>query len=326
MQIKDVDHAPVAAVGSDQKVAEGSNVTLDGSKSYDPDGNDLTFTWTQTSGSLVPLDLTDPAKPTFSAPFVGMSGETLIFSLIVNDGTLDSLASEVNILVENVNHPPIAEAEENQTRNEGVAVTLDGTGSKDPDTDPITYLWSQVSGTPVTLSDPTAAKPTFLAPEVGAEGDTLIFELVVSDGSDTSQADQVSITILDTNQPPQCSLAIPMVGLLWPPNHKLVGVGITGVTDPENADVRIMVTGVTQDESVNGLGDGDTSPDAVLGNMTLLRAERSGNGNGRVYRINFIASDAQGKSCSGSVPVCVPKDARTTTCVDDGNFYDSTIP
>ena len=57
------------------------------------------------------------------------------------------------------------------------------------------------------------------------------------------------------------------------------------MADPEDHGVTVTVTGVTQDEPINGSGDGDTSPDAVLqGGAALVRAERSGNGTGRVYR------------------------------------------
>ena len=87
------------------------------------------------------------------------------------------------------------------------------------------------------------------------------------------------------------------------------------------------VTSVTQDEPVNGLGDGDTSPDAVLqGSAVLLRAERAGGGNGRVYQVMFTADDGgvDGR-CTGTVTVCVPHD-RQDTCSDDGLRYNSLQP
>ena len=105
-----------------------------------------------------------------------------------------------------------------------------------------------------------------------------------------------------------------------------VSVGIVGVTDPDNNQVTITVTGVTQDEPVNGLGDGDTGPDAVLqGSTVLLRAERSGTGNGRIYQLSFIATDNQGGSATGTVKVQVPP-AKNGTAVDDGQFWNSTLP
>ena len=55
------------------------------------------------------------------------------------------------------------------------------------------------------------------------------------------------------------------------------------------------------------------SPEAaVSGNQILLRAERAGTGNGRVYVVHFTATDVQGGSCSGSVKVTVPHSKKNT--------------
>ena len=90
------------------------------------------------------------------------------------------------------------------------------------------------------------------------------------------------------------------------------------------------MTEVTQDEPVNGLGDGDTSPDAVLqgqGAPVLLRAERAGSGNGRVYQVEFTAAYQSGESCDGTVRVEVPHSrGRGVVAVDDGQYYISTQP
>ena len=56
----------------------------------------------------------------------------------------------------------------------------------------------------------------------------------------------------------------------------MIMVNILRAQDPDN-NATITITGVTQDEPTNGLGDGDTGPDAIInGNTVLLRAERSG--------------------------------------------------
>lgn len=324
--VKDLNHPPVADAGDDQTVQEGSPVTLDGQNSFDPDNDSLTYSWVQTSGPSVSLSDTTDILPSFTAPLVGPAGETLTFALTVSD-EIASATDTVNVFVDNINHPPTAEAGADQTVNEGTLVMLDGTASNDPDGDTLTYTWTQISGPLVTLSNLHKPTPTFTAPVVSPGGVTLEFKLTVNDGTLASNPDVVAITLLDINDPPACDLAKASTDLVWPPNHKLVGVEILGVTDPDNDQVIISVKGVTQDEPVKSLEDGDTSPDAILqGNKVLLRAERAKNGNGRVYDITFTAEDSFG-SCEGKVAVCVPHDRRPDTiCVDDGQRYNSLQP
>ena len=82
-----------------------------------------------------------------------------------------------------------------------------------------------------------------------------------------------------------CRTAVASVTELWPPNHEMVPITITGIVGATS----ITVTGVTQDEPVNGTGDGDTCPDAEISRAGVsLRAERSGNGNGRVRGLRVL--------------------------------------
>jgi hypothetical protein len=114
--------------------------------------------------------------------------------------------------------------------------------------------------------------------------------------------------------------------LLWPPNHTLVPIGIAGITDPDGDLVTITITGITQDEPTNGLGDGDTAPDGfgVGTTQAQVRAERSGTANGRVYAISFRAEDGKDGACTGVVAVGVPHDqGKGSTPIDDGQKYDS---
>ena len=321
--VKNVNNPPVADAGDNQSVQEDSPVTLDGSASYDNDNEPLTYSWVQTADSSVTLSGHDTASPYFTAPLVGSAGETLTFELTVDDG-IDTATDTVDVLVENVNHPPIADAGDDQTVDEGTSVMLDGSGSSDPDNDPLTYAWTQIGGFQVTLSNSDTASPTFTAPS-GA--DTLRFQLIVKDGELNSEPDVVIITVLASNDPPACELGQASPDRFWPPNHKMVPVEIVGVTDPDNDQATITVTGVTQDEPVNNTGDGDTGPDAVIQDDTLLlRAERAGDGNGRVYQVTFTADDDAGGTCSGTVTVCVPHDRKDTGCVNDGQYYNSLQP
>ena len=76
-----------------------ATVTLNGSGSSDPDTGDvLTYAWSQTAGPAVTLSSATAASPTFTAPLV-TGDTTLTFRLIVNDGTVASPPSTVNVLV-----------------------------------------------------------------------------------------------------------------------------------------------------------------------------------------------------------------------------------
>ncbi|MBI3753905.1 MAG: hypothetical protein HY266_07700 [Deltaproteobacteria bacterium] len=161
-----------------------------------------------------------------------------------------------------------------------------------------------------------------------ADSDNAVVELNESNNCETNKLNIFVPVEPSSNQPPDCTQAIPSNNTLWPPNHKLVLISISGITDPDGDPVAVTITGITQDEPVNGLGDGDTSPDGfgVGTSQSQIRAERSGKGNGRVYAISFTADDGKGGSCSGQVKVGVPHDqGKGKNPVDDGQNYDSTM-
>jgi hypothetical protein len=64
----------------------------------------------------------------------------------------------------------------------------------------------------------------------------------------------------------------------------------------------------------------------VQGSQALLRAQRLGSGNGRVYEVGFTADDGKGGACTGSVRVGVRHSSKSGSPVDDGQVYDSTLP
>ena len=197
---------PVADAGPDQTVQEGATVTLNGANSSDPDGaaDTLSFLWTQTGGPDVTLSDPASATTTFAAPDVGPQGAVLTFELTVTDsGSHQSTdACLINITGENL--PPVADAGPDQTVKEGATVTLNGTNSSDPGggADTLSFLWTQTGGPDVTLSDPASAATTFTAPDVGAQGAVLAFELTVTDSGSLRSTDACLVNITGGNLPP----------------------------------------------------------------------------------------------------------------------------
>jgi hypothetical protein len=115
---------------------------------------------------------------------------------------------------------------------------------------------------------------------------------------------------LTFNRPPMCLDVASSDTTLWPPNHQLELIQLSGATDPDPGDsASITVTGVRQDEALTGNGSGNFSPDArIADGGVYLRVERDGTGDGRVYTIAFTATDTHGASCNGTVRVTVAHD------------------
>ncbi|MCL6583503.1 MAG: hypothetical protein K6U11_07665 [bacterium] len=172
--------------------------------------------------------------------------------------------------------------------------------------------------------------------ELPNTGQYLKIEVAFTRSSQDSDGDGIKdspilydLTVM-TNEPPDCSKAYADPNCLWSPNHQMVPVNILGVTDPDGDPLTITITAITSDEptaSDKGSGGAKHAPDAEgIGSSTaLLRAERSGNRNGRVYEITFTASDGKGGECEGKVKVKVPHDqSGPCTAIDDGQNYDAT--
>jgi len=186
--------APVADAGVSQNVLIGSAVDLDASKSKDVNGDVLSYSWSFTStpsGSISTLTNPTAVNPTFTPDVAG----TYALVLIVNDGTANSLSSNVTIVAfpQTTNIAPVADAGVSQNVLIGSTVNLDGSKSKDANGDILSYSWSfksTPSGSISTLTNPTAVNPTF-TPDVSG---IYVVELVVNRETLRSASATVSIT------------------------------------------------------------------------------------------------------------------------------------
>ena len=184
---------PVASAGPNQNVTQiGATIQLDGSQSYDLDGDPLTYHWSLVSiptGSKAVLSNPNIVNPTFIADVHG----SYVAQLIVSDPVYQSTPSEVTI--SSVNLPPVANAGTSQSGIVGETVTLDGSGSHDPDGDPITYQWSFTSvpsGSTATIASPTSAVTSFVPDLPGA----YVVQLIVNDGLVNSAPSSIEVQVV----------------------------------------------------------------------------------------------------------------------------------
>ncbi len=189
------NQAPHADAGADQTVMEGETVTLDGTGSSDPDGDELSYSWSVSGEADVLLSDEHAVGPDFVAPDVS-ADTVLIFTLRASDGELDSedtVQVRVRAQVKAASVGPEANAGADQSVEAGVVVTLDGSGSTSGNGKSLTFDWLQTAGTPVVLSDATSGGPTFTAP-TGSTASQLVFELTVIEDS-LADVDEVTINV-----------------------------------------------------------------------------------------------------------------------------------
>lgn len=192
---------------------------------------------------------------------------------------------------------------------DGSTVTLVASVS-DPDGDALVVTWS-IAGEVVHTEEVPAGDDVTEA-EVEYEGQYGLgvheVEVSVSDGTGEPVSCTTTVTIVDTTAPEIVRIATDP-RYLWPPNHKMVPVRVR-LRALDCSEVSSKIVRVTSNERVNGKGDGNTAPDwEITGDMRLmLRAERAGGGNGRIYTVYVETTDAGGLSTMSEVKVRVPHD------------------
>lgn len=194
------NRAPHADAGVDRSVAVGETTVLDARASTDPDGDPLSYSWSLESapaGSKANLASKTGASSALQPDVAG----SFTVRLTVSDGHAsdDETVTITATATGSGNRTPRADAGVDQSVDEGARVSLDGSGSSDPDGDALSAGWAFVtwpdSGTAPapTLSGAATLTASFTA--AGAGSYTL--ELTVDDGA-VSDADRVTITARST--------------------------------------------------------------------------------------------------------------------------------
>lgn len=194
--------APVASVSqASLNVDENTSFTLDASASSDADNDALTYQWAQISGATATISGASTATAQVTSPSVGTAGDTLEFEVTVTDAFGAQDTATVSVTVNNVNAAPVASVSSASiTVDEGATVNLNASNSSDADGDTLTYAWTQISGTSVSLSDTNSSTTSFVAPEVNSRS-TYVFEVTVTDPAGLSDSTRVTVNVNDVPPP-----------------------------------------------------------------------------------------------------------------------------
>jgi hypothetical protein len=237
------NQSPVANAGQPVTVTSGTIVSLNGSSSFDPDGDSLSYHWAQTAGPGVTISNPTAAGPVLTAPTV--QGLTILtFQLTVSDGLVDSSAS-VNITVTKPNQPPVLSSIGDRTVTVGSTLQFTVSAS-DPDDDPLIY---SVAPLPANAAFDAGTRLFAFTPIVSQVG-SFSLTVAVSDGKGGAASESIRITVT-------AGLAI---NITTPSNGATVPSGqltVRGsITNPTGGEVGLMVNGVstaTQQNAFVGL-------------------------------------------------------------------------
>ncbi len=323
-----VNQTPVADAGENIQVPSADQAyTLVVGLPTDPDGDALEYRWRE--GETILLDWT-PVGPNGEAyldlgslPYFSIGNHTLTLE-VREVGEGGPTASDDMVLTIQNSPPEAQPAPSYQVAEFGIDPIIVVTDVSDFDGDTLSYEWLKDSGV---LDSGTAT--TIQGGDVVALPDLVVpagdprfllgihqIELKVSDGINDAVSAFVSVQVIDTTAP---SLSpVPSVTILWPPNHKLVPVTIeANAFDNGGGGIDLEVE-VQSSEPPDSDGDGNTIPDFYIDSVddetgvieVRLRSERSGKGDGRIYTISIVATDASGNQSVAVAEILAPHDKR----------------
>lgn len=217
-----VNKPPVANAGDDQTVTGPVEVQLDGSSSYDPEQQAMTYSWTQVSGPAVTINSSDQAHASVDVP-VTDTNVSYVLSLTVTDdeGLTDSDQVTITNQAEAVNQPPSVSLPAALNVDSESTFNLNAQ-AQDPDGDPLTYTWTVPNNFTV-LSGSGTASINVKAPAV-TEVSQAVISVLVSDGAlDATAQTSMTVNPVDTGGG-ECSMTDPDAA-----NHPAWSAGATYV-------------------------------------------------------------------------------------------------
>jgi hypothetical protein len=193
--VSTLNTAPIAEAGNDQPIIKkGYPIQLNGTQSYDPDGDPITYSWSilvKPAGSTASLSNANSPTPTITPDVYG----TYSIQLKVMDSWGAVGTDTVTLSINNLK--PVANAGQNQSLTLGDTALLDGSASSDPNGDPLSYTWSLSSvpvGSTASIANTSAVQTSFI-PDLSG---TYVVSLKVNDGLLDSDPSNITITVVVT--------------------------------------------------------------------------------------------------------------------------------
>jgi PKD domain/Secretion system C-terminal sorting domain len=302
---------PVAVAGATQTITlPVSTASLDGTKSYDPDGSISSYAWSLVSGPGGTIANAAAASTTVS----GLTQGTYVFKLTVTDNSNATASTMDTIIVKAAaNLPPNANAGADQTITlPANSVNVDGSASKDQDNGGLisSYAWSQSSGpSTATIATSTKATTTISGLQLG----TYVFKLVVTDASGATASDSLVVTVkAAANLPPIANAGADQT-ITLPVNS--VNADGSASKDQDNGG---LISSYAWSQS-----SGPSS--ATIGTATKATTAISGLVQG-TYIFKLVVTDASGATASDSLVVTVKAAANIPPVANAGTSKSITLP
>ncbi|MDY6892475.1 MAG: PKD domain-containing protein, partial [Chloroflexota bacterium] len=182
------NNPPVANPGGPYSGTEDVAITFDGSASYDPSGDPLTYTWNFGDGTP-PLTVASPTAEHTYTTGQQEADEVYSVTLTVNDGRADSEPVTTTVTVSGVNDQPTAEAGGPYSATLEQAITFNGSASSDEEGTLASYTWDFGDDTPpVTVTSPTVSHA------YSSPGNYLV-QLIVEDSDGTTDTDDTTAQV-----------------------------------------------------------------------------------------------------------------------------------
>ena len=291
VNISDVNEVPLfGAIAGEISANENIVTILTTITASDEDGDTLAYSLTGDDSSLLSIDssgnVSFKASPDFEVPADSNEDNIYSFAVVANDGSLSATSPNVLVSINNLNDnaPTFVDLSTSVEVTNGQINVFD-ISTTDADGDDVTLSKAGTDSSAFTISDSGSlsfsSAPDFANP-TDSDGDNVYkLNIVASDGSFSTSSDEISITVLEVNNPP----VINDLQTSYSHSENTIEMATFSVSDPEN---NTLTVGVSGDDSTGFIVE-DNSILKYVGGVNFEDPTDSDANN--VYNIQVFADD-----------------------------------